>query len=78
MFILFHSAALIFFLFFFGIFIIFSLHISAGTYFEVPFEHFAEVFSIIKTSHFSSLIGGQLVSIESGGYNLPEPDLLVL
>ena len=52
MFILFHSAALIFFLFFFGIFIIFSLHISAGTYFEVPFEHFAEVFSIIKTSHF--------------------------
>ncbi len=48
MFILFHSAALIFFLFFFGIFIIFSLHISAGTYFEVPFEHFAEVLASLK------------------------------
>ena len=47
-----HSAALIFFLFFFAVFVIFSLHILTGTYFEMSLEHFTKVFSIIKTSHF--------------------------
>lgn len=56
-FVLFRSTTLVFFLFFFNVFVVFSLRVSTKACFRIPFRRFTRMFDVVGADRFDCLDG---------------------